>query len=885
VLSIATGSLTASAGVSPGATTRMSVDDDGREQVAPTDGFFNYGSHSPSVSSDGEFVAFETFNGFDLLDASNDRAAGNPEQPTRENDVYVRDRKAGGHLVLITRGEPPPVIGFRSMAAAFVDEAPTNGDSGEPSISANGRYVAFSTEATNLPAGNEKFPGPDPSHFEIVVCDRDPDNDGVFDEHFNDDPTAALDYIYTVVSFQKIVQPPAGEGGVLPPPQRVNSTTQPSLTVNGSTGIVAYTSKDFIPGVVTPPSEVLVSRFSLNPANGRILPNSLVDVSASASAGRVVPGSDDADSPALSRDGTHVAMAVDYHVTDPAGSQTFGSAIVDARIVRVDGLGVDDHARLDVDALGQPLPGFNSSPAITGNGSKVAFEHSQSSATEIQVVDRDVDGNGVFWPSPGIVLGVTVASRNIRGELGNGFNPALSADGRYIAFSTSAADMHNGVDDNSGAGPCNNSDFAPSDSTNCSDIVVRDLIADTARERAELPRLPGELASPGRNRTCVAALPPDDTCEGDGFSRHPVLTDIGGIVAYDSSADDLVGPDNVNLKGDTNTVDDVFVREFQPTVTGAAVDFHQVDLGSSSTKTASLQHVGFGPVTVGATAISTEQDHNDFTVVFDCVGTTIHEDETCGILVRYTPSVTGERHATLTVTAVGRAPVQIALTGGVGVPPDGFTATPNPLPFTPARLALSRSGPGIVTIRNLGRLPFTIDSLTRPGGTRVFQNDYVITQDNCLHQTLAGGGIGSCTITVIFIPHGSGRRDGALQLNTIQDGVLGSIPHVIGLTGTGVTPALQVNPGVVPSGRVTSITGVGFAPNHPVVLTIDGLPGTLTATTLADGTFSIPFIVFPHSTTGTHTVTATVPGTTLKATGPVLITLGSGQPPGFEIRR
>src|SRR6266542_6350134 len=69
------------------------------------------------------------------------------------------------------------------------------------------------------------------------------------------------------------------------------------------------------------------------------------------------------------------------------------------------------------------------------------------------------------------------------GEPGNSDDPALSVDGRYIAFATTAANMHNGVDDNSGLGPCTFSDFAPPSTfdQNCSDIVVRDLVVDAAR--------------------------------------------------------------------------------------------------------------------------------------------------------------------------------------------------------------------------------------------------------------------------------------------------------------------------------------------------------------------------------------------------------------------
>src|SRR5262249_45486358 len=140
-----------------------------------------------------------------------------------------------------------------------------------------------------------------------------------------------------------------------------------------------------------------------------------------------------------------------------------GSAIVDARLVEDDGLRAVGLARLDVDAAGKPLSGFSSQPSITGTGRTVAFAHTEDRLegppTQVVVVDRAPAGNGPFWPPAGAAappeaLAVTIASRNNFGAEGNGDQPALSVDGRYIAFVTSAANMHNGVDDNSGTGPC-----------------------------------------------------------------------------------------------------------------------------------------------------------------------------------------------------------------------------------------------------------------------------------------------------------------------------------------------------------------------------------------------------------------------------------------------
>jgi Tol biopolymer transport system component len=95
--------------------TRVSVDSSGRQ---PTVG----ASHSPSVSRDGELVAF----------VSTARLA--PEDANDVADVYVRD-VGRGVTSLVSRG-----VGGR----------PSDGPSYSPALSSDGRYVAFVSSAGNL---------------------------------------------------------------------------------------------------------------------------------------------------------------------------------------------------------------------------------------------------------------------------------------------------------------------------------------------------------------------------------------------------------------------------------------------------------------------------------------------------------------------------------------------------------------------------------------------------------------------------------------------------------------------------------------------------------------------------------------------------------------
>src|SRR3989440_488453 len=102
-----------------GKTTRVSVDSHGAQG--------NGDSEGPSISADGRFVAF-------LSSASN--LVGGDTNGVR--DVFVRDRKTGK-----TRRVSVDSHGAQGKGASFV-----------PSISANGRFVAFSSVANNLVGGD-----------------------------------------------------------------------------------------------------------------------------------------------------------------------------------------------------------------------------------------------------------------------------------------------------------------------------------------------------------------------------------------------------------------------------------------------------------------------------------------------------------------------------------------------------------------------------------------------------------------------------------------------------------------------------------------------------------------------------------------------------------
>jgi len=108
---------------------RVSVDSAGRQSASGS-------SFAPSVSADGRYVAFTSTANLD--GATGSPAASLPGSRQRFSQVYVRDT----HLNVTRRVSVCP------------GGAAPNGRSWHPVISADGRYVAFVSEAANLVQGD-----------------------------------------------------------------------------------------------------------------------------------------------------------------------------------------------------------------------------------------------------------------------------------------------------------------------------------------------------------------------------------------------------------------------------------------------------------------------------------------------------------------------------------------------------------------------------------------------------------------------------------------------------------------------------------------------------------------------------------------------------------
>lgn len=720
-----------------------------------------------------------------------------------------------------------------------------NGASSSPVISADGRWVAFESSATNLVV-DQGLVDPGGTDLDVFLHDRDVDEDGVFDEDFQ-------------TSTILITPGPNGTG------------RGPSISGDGQR--IAFSE---VPGSS--------SRVLLYQQGTDLDPPSTVPLD--------ISGEYDLDSgsepelesvymsgqPSISVDGLHVAYELTYVGQGESG-------LFDALVVRdlpverlVDGT-EGTVQRIDLDADGTTLFGLSatSDPAISGNGRYVAFTAEGFRGTEQQVivVDRDLDGDGAFAFDATRWSEWFIQASALDGALLDepSFAPAITSDGRYVAFTTTAALSGDPQSQCIDVGPCRT-------------IVMRDLGAE--------PGAALELIS--------AADPSAGPCNGDetlapcanDHSDNAALSGDGRYVAFDSMADNLLPYDPTTGTGDTNDLGDVFVRELTPDFVcspdPADLGVAQVDEPSASS-TITCTSTTFGPLRLTGTSF-VGGDAARFSVVTDgCSTTVLHLGDSCFLSVRHVPSSPGALLTTLEVTSDGApgraAEVDTVQLRGSGTPkpvPDPvISIAPTSIDFG-TKLLLSSTARSL-TVTNTGTgASLVIPSLSLAAvGPEDVTTDYTITADTCSGASLPSGA--SCTVTITFRPlprflEGA-PRDALLVINDSAPGA----PHLVPITGRSQVPTVIVNPGVGRGGSVAFVLGTGFPALQPAVVAFDGFAESVLTTSDAEGTVESPLLVMPRSEIGSRLVTVTVAGVTagyLFLVEPGSVQVGSND---FLIRR
>jgi Tol biopolymer transport system component len=441
-----------------GTTERVSVGNSG----APVDEW----SGRPTISSDGRFVAFES-------DATNlvPGVAG----ATRR--VYLRDRLTG-------KTEPVSVT---------ADGAAAGG--GSATISADGRFIAFGSDASNMVSGDTNdtdgifIRDRQTGKTELVSIRTDQVPSG------GSSPSISSDGRFVAFSVSEAPGSDATRRAVVF--DRVAATTEP-LVVSGNVSRTPLNSGQ--PAISGDGQWVAFVTAGQVFARHRVTGAAQL-VSASAEG---APANHDCFSPAISGDGRFIAFW--SSATNLVPGDTNGRRDI---FVRDRQTGKTE--LVSVAADGAPGNADSYSPALSADGRFVSFVSEANN-----LVPGDTNGRDDLFVRDRQSGKTELVSVTPSGAPAGGQGRAISADGRFVAFASWANNL------------------VPGDTNESNDIFVRDRQSGTT-----------ELVS-----VTVSSAP------ANNHSSIPAISADGRFVAFISWADNLV-------PGDTNGTYDVFVRDRQ----------------------------------------------------------------------------------------------------------------------------------------------------------------------------------------------------------------------------------------------------------------------------------------------------------------------------------
>ena len=356
-----------------------------------------------------------------------------------------------------------------SRVSVATDGTQANADCIYPSISADGRYIAFASIASSLVSGDTN------GYTDIFVHDR----------QSGTTTRASV----------------ASDGT-----QANGSSIYPSISADGRYIAFASNATNLVSKDRNGYSDVFV----------RDLQSGTTTIVSVTSDG--IQGSDNSstqDWPSISADGRYVAFS------SKAGNLVSGDTYAFSDVFVRDRQS-NTTTRVSVASDGTQATGISGFPSISADGRYVAF---WSRAKNLVSGDFNPENIFVRDLQANRTTRVSVASDGAEAN-NNSFHPSISADGRYVAFFSSATNLVNG------------------DSNGCTDVFVHDRQTRTT------------------SRISVAA----DGTDADSDNQYPSISANGRYVAFASLAGNLV-------KGDTSGLWDIFVAgPLYEYITSASVD-------------------------------------------------------------------------------------------------------------------------------------------------------------------------------------------------------------------------------------------------------------------------------------------------------------------------
>jgi hypothetical protein len=423
-----------------GTTTLVSINKDGTDSG---NGTFSYNG---TLNANGRFVAFIS-NSSDLV--ANDTNG--------TYDVFVRDLKTG----------TTALASINSEGTDSGNDLSTSSLNSPPAMSADGRFVAFESYASDLVANDTN------NTIDVFVRDLKTGTTALVSVNYSGTASSRAGSTYPVIS--------ADGRFVAFQSNSVDLVTNDTGNISGDVFI-----RDLKAGTT-----------------------SLVSVNKTGTAS----GNDGAKSPSISANGRFVAFTSNASDLVENDNNIFYDVFV--RDLKT---GTTTLASINrAGTAGGNSGASENAPVLSPNGRFVAFT-SYSSNLVANVDDNNAEDVFVRDLKTGTTL---LASVNRAGRTGNGglltlslSIPALNANGRFVAFTSSSSDL------------------VANDTNGTYDVFVRDFKTGITR---------------------LASINNAGTNSGNDLSYQAVLSPDGRFIAFTSNANNLV-------ENDTNDANDIFIR-------------------------------------------------------------------------------------------------------------------------------------------------------------------------------------------------------------------------------------------------------------------------------------------------------------------------------------
>ncbi|MFO1048253.1 MAG: hypothetical protein U1E52_10195 [Geminicoccaceae bacterium] len=402
-----------------------------RVSVSSSEAQGNDGSAAPAISAAGRFVAFDS-------GATNLVRGDTNGRP----DVFVRDRQTG-------KTERMSISSSGSQS---------NGGSIEPVISADGRIVAFWSDAANLVTGDTN------NKYDVFAHDRQTGKT----ERMSVSSSGAQSNGYSL---------------------------NPAISADGRFVAFQSDANNLVPGDTNGEDDIFVH-------DRHTSKTQRVSISSGGAQGNWYSWN-----PTISADGRYVAFESVASNLVPADTNGTMDIFVHDRQT-------GQTRRVSISSSGAQGNGYSTEPAISADGRFVSFNSDSSNLVPVDT--NGFDDIFVHDRQTGKTQRVSISSS---GTQGNDFNygPTLSANGRFVAFYSLATNL------------------VPGDTNDAADVFVHDRRTGTTRRVS--------LNSSG--------------AQGNRDSFSQAISADGRLFAFVSSASNLA-------PGDSNNVDDIFVRTLMP---------------------------------------------------------------------------------------------------------------------------------------------------------------------------------------------------------------------------------------------------------------------------------------------------------------------------------